>query len=128
VPENVGAVARCALESLALTYRATLEKLESLLAKRFEPLHMVGGGTKNTLLCQFAADATGRSVIAGPVEATAIGNVLMQAMALGHIPSLEAGREIVARSFTTATYTPSRTEEWNEAYQRFMSLKKAKGS
>jgi sugar (pentulose or hexulose) kinase len=81
-------VVRCALESLALTYRKTLEQLESILKYRLEPVHIVGGGTQNTLLCQFAADATGRRVVAGPVEATAIGNVVMQAIALGHLGSI----------------------------------------
>jgi rhamnulokinase len=124
VPDSEGAIVRCALESLALTYRRTLEQLESILDKRLEPIHMVGGGTQNKLLCQFAAHATGRRVVAGPVEATAIGSILMQALAVGQIKSLDAGRAIVARSFETATYEPARPAEWDEAYTRFMNLKK----
>lgn len=123
VPESEGAVARCALESLALTYRKTLEQLEKILGRRLGPVHLVGGGTQNNLLCQFAADATGRTVIAGPAEATAIGNVMMQAMATGHIKSLEQGRAIIAKSFDVAIYEPSRTDDWDKAYKIFLKLK-----
>jgi rhamnulokinase len=123
LPESKGAVVRCALESLALSYRATLEQLESILNYRLDPIHIVGGGTQNALLCQFAADATGRAVVAGPVEATAIGNVLMQAIALGHVGSLEEGRELVRRSFDVTVYEPHDSTRWNEAYGRFVNLK-----
>ena len=85
VPESPGAIVRCALESLALKYRWVLEKTEEMLGHRLEPIHIVGGGTQNRLLNQFTADATGRLVIAGPVEATAIGNILVQAVALGDL-------------------------------------------
>jgi rhamnulokinase len=122
VPDGEGAVLRCALESLTLTYRKTLGQLEKILGRRLDPVHMVGGGTQNKLLCQCAADATGRTVIAGPVEATAIGNIMMQAMALGHITSLEQGRAIIAKSFKVITYKPSQTEDWDEAYGRFLEL------
>jgi rhamnulokinase len=105
-----------------LTYRKTLGQLEKILGRRLDPVHLVGGGTQNKLLCQCAADATGRTVIAGPVEATAIGNVMMQAMALGHIKSLEQGRAIIAKSFKVITYKPSQTEDWDEAYGRFLEL------
>lgn len=123
LPESKGAVVRCALESLALSYRKTLEQLESILKYRLEPVHIVGGGTQNTLLCQFAADATGRRVVAGPVEATAIGNVVMQAIALGHLRSIEEGRALVRRSFEVMTYEPHDTAPWNAAYERFVNLK-----
>jgi rhamnulokinase len=123
-PESKGQTVRCALESLALSYRTTLEQLESILSYRLDPIHIVGGGTQNTLLCQFAADATGRRVVAGPAEATAIGNVCMQAIALGRIGSLEQGRDLVRRSFEVATYEPHTSQQWDDAYGRFVNLKK----
>jgi rhamnulokinase len=124
VPDSEGAIVRCALESLALMYRKTLGQLESIVGRRLDPIHIVGGGAQNTLLCQFAADATGRRVVAGPVEATAIGSILMQAMALGHIRSLKEGREIVRRSFEVVSYEPQKTAawEWDEAFARFVKL------
>jgi rhamnulokinase len=122
-PESKGAVVRCALESLALSYRQTLGQLEGILGRSLNPIHIVGGGTKNGLLCQFAADATGRTVVGGPVEATAIGNVLMQAVALGEVGSVEQGRELVRRSFQTAVYEPRSFGAWDDAYARFINLK-----
>ena len=91
-PASNGEVVRCVLESLALKYRFVLEHLEELVGRRLDPVHIVGGGSQNRLLNQFTADATGRHVVAGPVEATAIGNVVMQAMAGGQINSLAEGR------------------------------------
>jgi rhamnulokinase len=122
VPGNKGAIVRCALESLALKYRWVLERLEETLERRLEPVHIIGGGTQNTLLNQFAADATGRTVVVGPIEATAAGNVIMQAIALGYIPSLKQGRHIVRNSFDVTTYEPSRQLDWDEAYERFLSV------
>jgi len=122
VPQSKGAVVRCALESLALKYRWVLERLEEILERRLDPVYIVGGGTQNRLLNQFAADATGRRVIAGPIEATAAGNVITQAMALGHIGSLEEGRRIVRNSFDVATYEPADVAEWDEAYGRFLAM------
>jgi rhamnulokinase len=118
VPESKGAVVRCALESVALKYRWVLERLEQLAGRRLEPIHIVGGGIQNTLLCQFAADATGRPVIAGPVEATAAGNILMQAIALGHIGTLDEGRRVIRESFDTRVYEPGDAAGWDEAYGR----------
>ncbi len=124
VPESKGAVVRCALESLALKYRWVLERIEEILGRRLEPIHIVGGGSQNRLLNQFTADATGRQVIAGPVEATAIGNVVVQAMALGHINSLEEGRQIIRNSFDVITYEPAGGAEWDEAYGRLLATMK----
>jgi rhamnulokinase len=121
-PESKGAVVRCALESLALKYRWTLERIEEILGRRLEPIHIIGGGSQNRLLNQFTADATGRQVITGPVEATAIGNVIVQMMALGHVGSLEDGRRIIRNSFDVASYEPSGGDEWDEAYNRFLTL------
>lgn len=122
VPKSKGAIVRCVLESLAFKYRFVLERLESMVGGRLEPLHIVGGGTKNRLLNQFTADATGRQVITGPVEATAIGNTLMQAIALKHINSLAEGRQVVARSFELETYEPRDRQQWDDVYQRFAGL------
>jgi rhamnulokinase len=122
VPQGKGAVVRCALESLALKYRWVLERLEEILDRRLEPVHIVGGGARNRLLNQFTADATGRQVVTGPIEATAIGNVIAQAMALGHIASLEEGRQVVRDSFDVDSYEPAGQPEWEEAYGRFLAM------
>jgi rhamnulokinase len=120
-PVEPGAVVRCALESLALRYRWTLEKLEELTGRRLEVIHIVGGGCQNELLCQFTADACNRTVLAGPVEATAIGNVLVQAIGLGILGSLGEAREVVRKSFEVRMYSPGRPQAWDEPYQRFLT-------
>jgi rhamnulokinase len=122
VPETKGEVLRVVLESLALKYRWVLERLEELAGKRFDPIHIIGGGTKNRLLNQFTADATCRTVITGPVEATAIGNVLMQAIGLKHLSSLEEAREVVSLSFTPEVYEPKNSADWEEAYSRLIKV------
>ncbi|MDH7568459.1 MAG: rhamnulokinase family protein [Armatimonadota bacterium] len=121
-PEGVGPMVRCALESLALKYRWVMEKLEEIRGRRLETIHIVGGGSQNRLLNQFTADATGRPVLAGPVEATAIGNVLMQAIARGRLGSLEEAREVVRRSFEVQTFVPGNRDGWEEAYARYLKL------
>lgn len=125
VPEDKGSIVRCALESLALKYRFVLERLEANLERKLDYVHIIGGGAKNDLLCQFTADATARAVIAGPVEATAIGNIIMQALAIGDINSLEEGRELVSNSFELITYEPKNVGAWEEAYKRFLKLIKS---
>lgn len=122
VPETVGAIARCILESLSLLYRKSLGELEQLTGKPITRLHIVGGGTRNDLLNQCAASATGRSVITGPVEATAAGNILIQALAGGAVASLAEARAIVARSFPQSTYEPQEPSVWRDAYARFKAL------
>jgi len=122
VPESKGAVLRCALESLALRYRWVLEKLEAMLALRIGVVHIIGGGLQNELLCQLAADAMQRPVVTGPVEATAMGNILMQALALGEIGSLDEGRELVRNSCEVKTYEPGPPDPWGEAYERYTAL------
>jgi len=119
-PTEPGPVIRCALESLALRYRWVLERLESLLERRLDRIHVVGGGSQNELLCQLTADACNRPVLAGPVEATAIGNVMVQAIGIGLLGSLADAREVVRRSFDLRTYTPHRTEAWQGLYERFL--------
>ncbi len=121
-PEDISSMARTVFESLALKYRFVLERLEELVNGRLETIHIVGGGSQNRLLNQFTADATGRTVITGPIEATAAGNALMQLMALGELKSLEEGRDLVRNSFATELYEPHDTRRWDEAYQRFISI------
>lgn len=120
VPQDRGAMVRAILESLALKYRHTLAQLEALLGRRIEVIHVVGGGSQNALLCQFTADACERPVIAGPVEATATGNVLVQLRALGALTSDADARAVVRRSFALTTYEPRNPEPWREAYARFV--------
>jgi rhamnulokinase len=122
VPESEGAVIRAALESLALRYRMVLGWLEQLVERRLETIHIVGGGAQNRELCQMAADATGRRVVAGPAEATAIGNVMLQAVAAGDVADIAQAREIIQQSFAVETYTPQRTSSWDDAYGRFEKL------
>jgi rhamnulokinase len=122
VPQTKGEIVRVALESLALKYRWVLERLEELTGKQFSPIHIIGGGTKNRLLNQFTANATNRTVITGPVEATAIGNVLMQAIGLGHLGSLNEARSVVRASFDVEEYQPVQHDSWEESYSRLLHL------
>jgi len=122
VPETKGAILRCALESLALKYRWGIEKLEEITGNRIETIHIIGGGCQNQLLCQFTADATRRNVLAGPVEATAIGNIMMQALAKGYVKSIEEARELIDRSFEVIRYEPESNSEWDEAYGRYLKI------
>ena len=124
VPQTKGQILRIALEGIALKYRLVLERLEELTGKRLDPIHIIGGGTKNRLLNQFAADATCRTVITGPVEATAIGNILMQAIGLKHLGSLAEARDVVRTSFTPEVYEPRQAEGWDEAYSRLRKVMK----
>lgn len=121
-PEGPGAVVRCVLESMALKYRWVLDRLETVAGRRLDPIHIIGGGAQNRLLNQLTADATGRSVIAGPVEATAIGNILVQAIALGQLGSLAEARAVVRRSFELDRYQPAAAADWDAAYQRLLDL------
>ena len=121
-PDGVGATVRCCLESLALKYRWVLEKLEEIRGRRLETIHIVGGGSQNRLLDQLAADATGRPVVTGPVEATAIGNVLMQAIGRGYLGSLDDAREVVRRSFDVETFEPKPGAGWDDAYARYLKV------
>jgi rhamnulokinase len=123
VPQTKGEIVRVALESLALKYRWVLERLEELTGHQLDPIHIIGGGTKNRLLSQFTADATCRKVIAGPVEATAIGNVLMQAIGLKDLSSLAEARAVVRASFIPDVYEPNPTPEWQEAYSRLLKVR-----
>ena len=121
-PETEGAIARTAIESVALKARWVLGGLERLVGGPIGVIHIVGGGTRNRALCQATADACGRPVLAGPVEATAIGNLMTQAIAAGAVSSIAEAREIIRESFTIEHFEPRETPAWNEAYQRFLTL------
>jgi rhamnulokinase len=125
LPADDGAIVRCVLESLALKHAETVELLVGVTGRRIDELHVVGGGANNELLCRWTAEASGRPVLAGPVEATLLGNLLVQARALGELSSLAEGRAVVARSFAQTEYAPSDDERWHEARQRFGELKAA---
>jgi len=122
-PEPPGPMCRTILESLALRYRQVLESLESLLGRRIERIHIVGGGSRNRVLNQFVADATGRPVIAGPAEATAAGNVAVQAIGAGLLKDLREARDLIRRSFPMTVFEPKPQADWNAAYQRFCALR-----
>ena len=123
VPETVGEIVRCIYESLALKYRMTAESIESLMGRSAKVIHVVGGGTKDGFLSQMTADACGIPVAAGPEEATAIGNLMMQAIAAGDVADLTEARVIVSRSFDLKRYEPtSERSLWDEAYSRFCAL------
>ena len=122
VPEDKGAVLRAALEGMALRFRQVLGMCEELNDGRIETIHIVGGGTKNRQLCQFAADACGRRVVAGPIEATAIGNVMMQAVAAGDVASIAEARDVIRRSFPVEEFLPQNAAAWNEAYEKFVKI------
>ncbi len=122
VPETPGQIMRCALESLALRYRMALDEIEAITGQKIEILHLVGGGVKNLVLNQYTADAIGRPVITGPVEATALGNIAAQAMATGDIADLAEARRVIAASTETCTLSPANSAAWNEAYTRFRRL------
>jgi len=121
-PETPGETIRCVLESLALLYRRTLREVAMVTGRERNYLHIVGGGSKNALLNQFTANATRLTVLGGPSEATAIGNILIQAIALGHLRSLVDVRRVVRLSSQVATYRPHDPSAWDEAYERFQQL------
>jgi rhamnulokinase len=122
VPETKGQFVRCILDSLALRYRETLEQMESVTGRTFRGLHIVGGGSRNALLCRLAAQAIGRPVWAGPVEASALGNMLVQWMALGAIDSLAEARRLAAGSFPVDIHEPGDAAAWSEAYGRYRNM------
>jgi len=122
VPKKPGEYIRCILESLALLYRRNLHQLEHLSGRKFERLHIVGGGSQNSVLNHFTANAVQIPVVVGPTEATAVGNILVQAIAMGHVSSIEEGRKIVRDSFSIETIQPREAQAWEEAAVRFEEL------
>jgi rhamnulokinase len=122
VPADHGAFMRCIYESLALSYRILLQRLEQLIGKKLERLHIVGGGSQAMMLNQFAANAVKIPVLVGPTECTALGNILIQAIALGHLPSHAAAREVVRNSFELKTFKSQDVAQWDAAAARFEKL------
>jgi rhamnulokinase len=121
-PADHASMCRTVLESLALRYRQVLENLESLAGNKIRVIHIVGGGSRNQVLNQFVADATNRQVVAGPTEATAAGNVLVQAIGAGQLKSLAEARQVVRASFPLTTVEPKSTDGWDDAYNKFCKL------
>ena len=122
VPETIGDIMCCINQSLALKYRYTLEQIETCTGKHFNVINMIGGGIQSRLLCQMTASANGRKVIAGPVEATALGNIAVQLIALGEIKDVAEARQIIAKSETTYEYLPQDAEKWDAAYEKFKTI------
>ena len=122
VPEDAGEIMRCIFESLALRYRYTAERIDEMKGHKTPFINIIGGGTKESLLCQFAADACGRPACAGPVEATAIGNIAVQAIAAGELKNVAEAREVIRNSIDIEYYEPKNSESWDEGYERFTKL------
>ncbi len=121
-PPTPAAVTRCAIESLALRYRQVLDELRRLSPRPIETLHVIGGGSRHVTLCQSTADAAKIPVVAGPAEATALGNIMGQAIALGHAGSIEELRAAAAGTFPLIRYEPHDTAAWDRAYERFAAV------
>ena len=122
VPQTKGEIVRCIFDSLALTYKRTLSRIDELKGTKTPYIHIVGGGTKEAILCQYTADACGVPVYAGPVEATAIGNIAVQMMSQGEIKNLQEARELIRNSFEVVTYEPQNTKMCDDAYERYLDL------
>ena len=122
VPRDHGEILRVATDSLALKYRVVYEHIRELTCRDFTRLHAGGGGIQNELLSQATADALGMEVVAGPVEATSCGNVITQMIGTGHLPDIQAGRELIRRSFELSTFTPGNPEAWEAALVRFRKV------
>jgi Sugar (pentulose and hexulose) kinases len=122
VPDTKGQIVRCVLESLALKYRAAIEGLKDISGSNIDVLHIVGGGCNNKMLCQFTANAIGRDVVAGPIEATAVGNLSSQLISMGEVKNLEEARTLIGNSFPMDYYEPHDADKWDSAYETFLKL------
>lgn len=122
IPTTVGEVVRCINESIALKYRHAMERLMVCTGKNYDVIHIIGGGSVSQLLCQMTAGACNKSVEAGPVEATVYGNIALQFIAGGKIPDLKTARQIISRSIEVNVFDPKNTDEWEEAYERFIKI------
>lgn len=122
VPSGIGEISRCVYESIVLKFRCYVLMLEKLTGKKIELLHIVGGGMKNTLICKWMADATGKPLKAGPTETTSMGNLIMQLKSAGEITSLDEGRQISQNSSVVYYFTPDNGEVWDAAYERYLKL------
>lgn len=128
VPQSVGAIARCAFESLSLKYRIVLESLRTLTERDFRTIRIAGGGGLNSMLCQMTADACQCEVVSGPTEASTLGNVMLQAVATGHIANLREGRSAIANSVKCSRHSPASSQAWNDAYARLCALQESKSA
>ncbi len=124
VPQTEGEIVRCINESLALKYRATIEEIETCTGKHYPVIYMLGGGIQSKMLCQLTANACGREVSAGPIEATAYGNIALQLLATGELKDIQEVRRVIAASEPIAKYQPQEQEAWDEAYARYQKLLK----
>lgn len=122
VPETTGQIVRCIYESLALKYRLALEQISECTGKSFDILHLMGGGTKDGFLCELTSQSLGMPVVAGPIEATALGNIVLQLIALGEIESVDEGRKIIAETEKVKVYDEKHSPDWDEAYKRFCEI------
>ena len=122
VPESVGQLVRCIYESLALKYRLALEQISESTGKKFDVLHLLGGGTKDGFLCEMTAKSLGIPVIAGPVEATALGNIMLQLIALGEVSDINEARKMIAETQETKKYAFDRTADWDKTYEKYKSI------
>lgn len=122
VPEDHSSIVRCIFESLALKYRHVLSLFKEVASNPINRLNVIGGGSRNELLCRFTASAINLPVITGPVEGTAFGNILLQAKAAGYVDSLDGLREIVRKNIETKTYQPEDPKAWDEPYSRFLKI------
>ena len=122
VPETIGQLVRCIYESLAMKYRLALEQISECTDKKFDVLHLMGGGTKDGFLCELTAQSLGIPVVAGPVEATALGNIILQLIALGEIESIDQGRQIIAKTEKVKVFEEPHTPDWDDAYKRFCNI------
>ena len=127
-PEEVGEIARCAFESLSLNYRSVLESLRTLTGRDLHTIRIAGGGGMNPMLCRMTADACGCEVISGPAEASALGNVMLQAVATGHIGNVGDGRAAIANSVECSRFSPHARDQWDEALVRFRALQELKSA
>lgn len=124
VPETVGEIMRCIYESLAMKYRETFEKIKECTGKDYPVIHVIGGGTKDTLLCQLTANSCGCEVKAGPIEATVLGNLAVQLISHGEIKDIKEAREIIASSENVVTYAPKDADIWSESFERYLKATK----
>jgi len=122
IPESKGEISRCIFESLALRYKEIWDMLNKFSQKPLSRLHIIGGGCKNKLLNQFTSNAIGAPLIAGPVEATSIGNIIAQAISSGLIPSLKEGRELISNSFSLIEFEPHEIDIWKGAYKKYQKI------
>ena len=124
VPETVGEIMRCIYESLAMKYRETFEKIKECTGKDYPVIHVIGGGTKDTLLCQLTANSCGCEVKAGPIEATVLGNLAVQLISHGEIKDIKEAREIIASSENVVTYVPQDADLWSENFEKYLKATK----